>query len=93
MLPLNLVGTFVIFPTPFQKAIRPDGQQNHTGGFTKRLLALFLFVCGLGGLGGLRLGHALLEFVDAACRINEFLLACVEGMAGVANTHNNHRFG
>src|SRR5450432_1282390 len=64
---------------------------DHAGGFAERSLALFLLVGGLGGLGGLRLGHALLEFVDTASRIDEFLLAGVKGMTGVANTNDNHR--
>jgi hypothetical protein len=56
--------------------------------------ALLLFLSGAGlGLGGLRLGHALLELVHAACRINEFLRAGVEGMADVANTEENDWFG
>jgi hypothetical protein len=45
-----------------------------------------------GGLGGLRLGHALLELIDAAGGIDELLLAGIKGMAGVANTHDNYGF-
>jgi hypothetical protein len=66
---------------------------NHAGGFGEKLLALLLFAGSGGGLRGLGFGHALLEFVDAAGGINEFLLSGVERMAGVADTNNNHRFG
>src|SRR5258708_39369234 len=45
------------------------------------------------GLGGLSLGHALLEFIDAAGGIHKFLLAGEEGMAGITYTHDNHRLG
>ena len=44
-------------------------------------------------LSRLRLGSALLEFIHAACRIHEFLLTGVEGMAGIADTHDDHRPG
>src|ERR1043166_3506955 len=55
-------------------------------------LLLFLFFR-LGRLRRGRLGHALLEFVHAPGRIDEFLLAGVEGMADVANTHQDDRLG
>ena len=59
-----------------------------------RWKALLLFLSGAGlGLGGLCLGHALLELVHAAGRINEFLRAGVEGMADVANTQEYDRLG
>ena len=48
---------------------------------------------GLRGLGGLRLGQALLEFVHAAGGVDELLRAGVERMARVANTDDDHRFG
>jgi len=35
----------------------------------------------------------LLEFVHAAGGIHEFLLSGIEGVAHVANTHNDHRLG
>jgi hypothetical protein len=44
---------------------------------------------GDGGLGGLGLGHALLELIDATGGIDELLLAGVEGVARVADTHQN----
>lgn len=51
-----------------------------------RLLLLFLGSgLGLGGLGSLGLGQALLEFVHAASGIDELLLARVERVAGVAD--------
>jgi hypothetical protein len=58
-------------------------------------LGLLLFGSGFGDglLGGLGLGHALLEFVHAARGIDEFLLASVEGVAGVANTEENGVLG
>src|SRR5439155_5266012 len=46
-----------------------------------------------GSLGGLGLGHTLLEFIDASGRIDEFLLAGIEGMAHVANADNDHWLG
>lgn len=51
---------------------------------------LFLFLLAGGGssLGGLRLGHALLELIDTTSRIDEFLRASVEGMADVADAQN-----
>jgi hypothetical protein len=48
---------------------------------------------GHGSLGRLGLGHALLEFIHTAGRIDELLLARVKRMAGIADTHNNHRLG
>jgi hypothetical protein len=60
----------------------------------RRRKALLLFLPGAGlGLGGLRFGHALLEFVHATGGIDEFLRASIEGMAGVANTNQKGRFG
>jgi hypothetical protein len=72
-----------------QKAIRPNGE-NQAGGFSGKLLALFLLAGGRGSLGGLGLGHTLLEFVHASGGINEFLLASVKRVARVANTDDNH---
>src|SRR5580765_1736350 len=60
---------------------------------TRKSLLLFLFRRGRGSLGGLRLGHALLEFVHASCRIHELLLAGVEGVAHIANANDNDRLG
>ena len=54
---------------------------------------LLLLFDGGGCLGGLCFGHPLLEFVHAAGGIHKFLLACVEWMAGIANAHDNDRFG
>ena len=54
-------------------------------------LLLFLLGFGSGSLGGLGLGHALLEFIDATGCIDELLLSGIEGMANVANADNNHR--
>src|SRR5215469_4489395 len=59
---------------------------------TKRELALLL-LGGSRGLGGLRLRHALLELVHATGCIDKLLLTGVEGVTGVANTHDNHRLG
>src|SRR5215467_959127 len=60
--------------------------RNHAGGSRKASLA-FLFLAGSGGgLGRLGFGHALLEFVHATGGINEFLLAGVKRVTGVANT-------
>lgn len=51
-----------------------------------RLLLLLLGNgLGLGGLGGLGLGEALLELVHAAGGIDELLLARIERVAGVAD--------
>jgi hypothetical protein len=44
----------------------------------ERELLLFLFAGGGGGLGGLRLDHALLEFIHAPGGIDEFLGAGVK---------------
>lgn len=44
-------------------------------------------------MGGLGLGHALLEFIHTAGGIHKFLGAGVEGMAGVADAQQNHGFG
>ena len=69
---------------------KPPANRNSGGRavIERRLFLLFLARGGLGdgGLGGLRLGHALLELVHAAGGIDELLLARVERMAGVANT-------
>ncbi len=55
----------------------------------KKLLLLFLGRGRCGSLGGLRLGEALLEFINASGGIDELLLAGVERMADVANTDND----
>ena len=62
---------------------------NHAGGWEKETLALFLLDRG-GGLGGLGLGHALLELINSAGGIDELLLTGIERMAGVADTNNNN---
>jgi hypothetical protein len=51
---------------------------------------LLLFLDRGSSLGGLRLCHTLLEFIDATCRIDEFLLSGVKWMANVANADNDH---
>ena len=57
--------------------------------------ALLLFplgrVRGLGGLGGLRLHHALLEFIHAPGGIHELLRARIERVAHVANPDQDRR--
>src|SRR5260221_3195416 len=58
----------------------------------RRLNLLFLRR-GSGGLGGLGLQHALLEFIDAPRGIDEFLCAGVEGMADVTNAQQDHGLG
>jgi hypothetical protein len=57
----------------------------------KELLLLFLGF-GSSGLRSLRLGHALLEFINASGGIHKFLLAGVERMAGIANADDNRLF-
>jgi hypothetical protein len=76
------------------KAIRPQGCK-HCGRMSEKQLNLFLpgRGGGLRGLGGLRLGHALLEFIDATGGVDESLLAGIEGMADVANADDNRRLG
>jgi hypothetical protein len=54
---------------------------------------LFLLSWWRRGLGGLRLGGALLEFVHAAGGVHELLLAGVERMANVANADDDHGLG
>jgi hypothetical protein len=56
-------------------------------------LGFFLFLRGVLGLGGERLGGALLEFVHAAGGIHEFLRARVKRMAGVANADDDGLLG
>lgn len=76
-----------------QKRNRPHPDESAARAvFGKTLLLLFLG--GLeGGLCGLRLGGALLELVHAAGGIHKLLLARVEGMAGVADAHDEHGLG
>jgi len=54
---------------------------------------LLLLALGGGGLGGLSLGHALLELVDAAGGIHKFLGARIERVAHVADPDQDRRFG
>ena len=55
---------------------------------------LLLFLAGRrNGLGSLCLGGALLELVDTAGGIHEFLLAGIERVADVANANDDHRPG
>ena len=54
-----------------------------------RLSLLFLFR-GKRDLGGLRFGGALLEFVYPTGGVHEFLLAGVERVTDVADTHDDH---
>jgi hypothetical protein len=56
-------------------------------------LNFFLLRRGGGGLRGLRLDEALLEFVDATGGIHKFLRAGVEGVAGIANADDDAGFG
>src|SRR5581483_1131461 len=70
----------------------PARREKPCGRIGKGTLLLFL-LGGSGGLGGLRLGHALLEFIHAAGGIDKFLGAGVKGMADVANTQQNDGFG
>lgn len=77
------------------KRIRPQGG-NQCGRMSERELDLLLLGSGGGGdssLSGLRLGHALLEFINASGGIDELLLAGVKRVAGVANTKDGRRFG
>src|SRR5216117_1933065 len=69
----------------------PRKGRSHGGRRTGKSLGLLFLGSGrgLGGLGGLSLGHALLEFIDAAGGIDELLLTGIEGMAEVANADNN----
>jgi hypothetical protein len=55
-------------------------------------LLLFLFG-GHSGLGGLGFEQALLEFIDAPRRIDEFLLASVKGVANVTDADDDDRLG
>jgi hypothetical protein len=66
-------------------------ERDHAGGSAKRKLPFLLLGRRGGGLSCLSLGHALLELVDAAGGIHKFLLAGIEGVTGIADTHNNHR--
>ena len=72
--------------------IRPDGWGTMRADGNGRQLLLLLFG-GDGGLGGLRLEHALLEFIDASGGIDEFLLASVKGMANVTDADDDDRPG
>src|SRR5882672_3049417 len=54
---------------------------------------LFLLLDRGRGLRGLGLDHPLLELVHSSGGIDELLRASVEGMAGIADTDDNHRLG
>jgi len=56
-------------------------------------LNFFLFLRGVFGLRGCRLGGALLEFVHAAGGVHELLRAGVKGMAHVANADDDGLLG
>jgi hypothetical protein len=53
----------------------------------------FLLAGGSGGLGRLRLDHALLELIDAPSGIDEFLRAGVKRVTNVANANENGLLG
>jgi hypothetical protein len=86
------VGAEIHIRAARQKAIRPPKPELARAGRREREL-LLLFSAGGGGLGGLRLSHALLEFVHAPGGVHEFLRASVEGMADVADADQDGRFG
>jgi hypothetical protein len=74
----------------FGKKRPPAEWQNTAGGEWGKALLLFLLAGGgRGGLGGLRLDHALLELVHSAGGIDKLLRARVEGMARVANAYHD----
>src|SRR5262245_14439330 len=70
----------------------PPARRADLGGRRKGESLGLLFLrdsCGLGGLDGLGLGHALLELVDATGGIDELLLAGIERVADIANSKEN----
>jgi hypothetical protein len=74
----------------FVKKIKPPAIPKRNCGRDKIEPLSFLFLLrGEGFLGGLRLGGALLELVHAARGVHELLLSRVQGMAHIANAHNN----
>jgi hypothetical protein len=76
----------------FGKKGTPAGRENLDAGGRVKDDLLFLFLGGRHGcLSRLGLGQTLLEFIDAACRIDEFLCARVERMAHVANADHHRR--
>lgn len=78
----------------FGKKGTPALRKNLDAGGRVKDGLFFLFLGGRqGSLGCLGLGQALLEFIDTACRIDEFLCAGVERMAHIANSNHNYRPG
>src|SRR6266511_455725 len=79
-----------------EKNIRPQSDEAAAGGRAGNPLLLFLLRGGGGGglgLGGLRLGQALLEFVHATGGVHKLLLAGVKRVADIADTDQNRRLG
>jgi predicted RNase H-like HicB family nuclease len=78
-----------------QKKNKPPATPGNSGGgrHESEKLNLFLFLRGVLGLRGLRLGGALLEFVHAAGGVHELLLAGVKRMADVADADDDGRAG
>src|SRR3989442_15808483 len=73
---------------------KPPGWSFLTMRVDERESALLLFLFGgCRSLRGLRLDHALLEFIHAPGRIHKFLLAGEERMARIANPDDDHWFG
>src|SRR5687767_14577633 len=70
------------------KKIRPRDAKSSGRNLLEKLFPAFLRRCRSGGLGGLGLGHALLEFIHAPGGIHKLLRPGIKWMAGVANTDN-----
>jgi hypothetical protein len=68
----------------------PARDKAPAGGCGEKQLFLFLFR-GSSFLGSLSFGHALLEFIHAPSRIDEFLLAGVKWMTAIADADNDAR--
>jgi hypothetical protein len=76
-----------------QKSNPPAKAAASAGGWRKSGLFLLFLARGGVSLGGLRLNHALLEFIHAPGGIDELLRAGVKRMAGVADANQDGRFG